>query len=97
MAKKTKKVEKHIVKRRGHKESYDERKVYGSVYSACMSAHIPEQKAEKVSEAVCKDVNRWIKNKAAINAHQLYAQIAVSIKKHDKNAAFMYETHMDVS
>jgi len=93
----TKKVEKHIVKRRGHKESYDERKVYGSVYSACMSAHLSEQIAEKVSAAVCKDVNKWIKNKPATNAHQLYAQISTSIKKYDKNAAFMYETHMDVS
>jgi len=97
MAKKITKTKKHIVKRRGHTEPYDERKAYASVYSACLSAHVPEQKAEKISAAVCKVVNKWIKSKKSITAHQLYAVMVRELKRHDKNAAFMYETHMDLS
>ena len=87
----------HIVKRRGHKEKFDERKVYGSAYAACLSAHLTEQKAERIAEKVTTALCRWIKNKKTVTAHQVYAVLVKEIKKHDKNAAFMYETHMDVS
>ena len=98
MAKKpVKKTARHIVKRRGHTEKYDEKKVYASCYAACLSANVAEQEAEKISAAVCKSVNSWIKKKDKVTAHQLYAVMVKTLKKKNKNAAFMYETHMDVS
>lgn len=87
----------HIVKRRGHKEKYDHRKVYAAVYAACLAAHIPDKKAETIASKVCNNVDRWIKSKKTVTAHQIYFQTIIHLKKLDKNAAFMYETHMDVS
>jgi len=42
----------HIVKRRGHKEEYDERKVYASAYAACLNVHLGEIEAEEIATKV---------------------------------------------
>ncbi len=91
------KSETHIVKRRGHREKFDERKVYGSCYAACMVVGMSEKQTEGVCESVTKDVKRWIKNKGSVDAHQIFNRIASSLRKHNKDAAFMYETHKDIA
>ena len=63
MKKAKKKAEVSIVKRRGHMEEYDEKKVYGSCYYACMSAHVPEKEAEKIAKDCMKKGNSWMANK----------------------------------
>ena len=50
----------HIIKRRGHKEQYDERKIYASVYNACLNSHLPVSQAEKIAGKVSLEVTRWI-------------------------------------
>ena len=87
----------HIIKRRGGAvQEFDERKVYASCYSACMSSHLSEGEAEFISDKVTKDVKKWMKGKKNLTSVQIFKQINKSIKKHDKNAAFMYHTHMDI-
>ena len=87
----------HLVKRRGHKEKFDERKVYASVYAACMSSHSKEKEAEKTAEVVCKEVKKWLRGKSIVNSRDIFRFVIKEIKKKNKNASFMYETHMDVS
>ena len=96
-AKRKIKAERLIVKRRGHSEKYDDKKVYASCYYACMSAHVPEEQAEKIAKDCMKKINSWMRNKKQTTAHQIYKVTTTTLKKHDKNAAFMYETHMDLS
>ena len=87
----------HIVKRQGHRECFDERKVYASCYAACMSSHVPHQRAEKISQNVASEIRSWIKHKKLVTSDQLFREIGKAIQKHDKNAAFMYRTHRDIS
>lgn len=87
----------HIVKRRGHKEKFDERKIYASCYAACMSCHIDHQEAEKLSEKVTKELKSWIRNKKAVNSHQISMEVTKRLRKYNKHAAYMYETHLDIS
>jgi len=87
----------HLVKRKGHVHPYDEKKVYASCYAACLSAHIPNKTAEKISGQVTKDIEKFIKNKRQINSDMLFREIGKVMKKYDKNAAFMYITHRDIS
>ena len=87
----------HMVKRRGHREKYDERKVYASVFAACLSAHVPEKDAEEIAAKASESVSRWIGRQQTVTAHQIYAVVEKDLKKRDRNAAFMYQTHMDVS
>ena len=86
-----------IVKRKGHVEEFDERKVYASCYAACLSSHIQYTEAEKICEKVSKEVKAWARKKRSMNSDELFKKITAAIKKHNKNAALMYETHRDIS
>lgn len=87
----------HIVKREGHKEIFDERKVYASCFAACLNAHIDKYKSEEICEKVTKEIKDFIGEKKEITSDQIFKQAIKSIRKFDKNAAFMYETHRDIS
>ncbi len=88
------KIKKHVVKRKGHKEIYDEKKVYASVYAAALNCHYSEQKAERIAKEVMKKVNLWINKKTAINSEEIREQVIRSLK--DKHVALMYKHHLDL-
>ena len=88
----------HIVKRKGHKEKFDERKIYGSCYEAAYSCCGYNKKhTEKVCEKVTSSVKQWIKKKDIVTSDQIFKQVVKELKKLSKEAAFMYETHRDLS
>jgi len=87
----------HVVKRKGHKEKFDERKVYASCYEACLSAHLEKKHAENICEQVSRNVKKWMKTKKEVSSSEISRKVTSFIKKHSKDAAFMYETHRDVS
>ena len=97
MSKSREKTVLHIVKRRGHTEVYDERKVYGSCYFACRSAHLSEKESEEISKKVCISVTKWIKAKKVVSSSEIFKFLVQELKKHDEDAAFLYETHRDIS
>ena len=88
---------KHIVKRQGHEEHFDERKVYASCYSACLSAHVRRKEAEFICDKVTREVKSWIRSKGEVTSNQIFKRTATAMKKHHKDAAFMYATHRDIS
>ena len=83
-----------VVKRKGHKERFDERKVYGSVYAACASAHYDEIKCEKIAEEISKKIKKSIKNKKEIQSTEIRKKIEKELKKKDEELAFFYEQHL---
>lgn len=87
----------HIIKRRSRIEVFDEQKVYASSYAACLSAHIPKERAEAICEAVVDDIKQWIQDKPEVTSNQLFHEITRSLEKINGDAAFMYKTHRDVS
>ena len=92
-----KKNKSHMVKRQGHMEKFDERKLYASIFASCLAAQIPERESEKISDSVSKQVIKDISKKDSITAHYIYMQVMRNLKKKDENAAFMYDSHMDIS
>jgi len=88
---------KHIVKRLGKLEKFDERKVYASCYAACLSSHIKHIKAEEICKKVTKQVKNWIKTKKVVTSDQVFKEITKVMRKYDKNAAFMFKTHRDIN
>ena len=86
-----------IVKRKGHSEEFDERKVYASCYAACLSSHVPHIDAEKICEKVAREIKFWARKKKAVKSEDIFKKVIAAIKKHNKDAAFMYETHRDIS
>lgn len=94
--KKQKRCVRCIVKRRGHVEEFDERKVYATCYRACKNADIHDDKAEKICEKVSAHMKKWVGTKKCITSDAIFSQLVKALRTHDKNAAFMYETHRDI-
>jgi transcriptional regulator NrdR family protein len=87
----------HIVKRHGTKEEYDEKKVYASSYAAAMNVHLGEQRSESIAQKVTEELNKWVEGKSEINSKEIFSEVSRALETHDKDAAFMYRTHLDVS
>lgn len=87
----------HIVKRKGHTEEYDERKVYASSYAAVLNVHETQRVAEEIAGKVSKDISSWIKDKKEVSSNQIFEEVTNSLAKYNKDASFMYNTHRDVS
>lgn len=86
-----------IVKRQGHRETYEERKVYASVYAACLAAGEPESAAERISSAVSRNVTRTVAEWKVIKSDQIFRQVIVELGKISPKAVFLYENHRDLS
>lgn len=87
----------HVVKRKGHQQNFDERKLYASVFAACLSAHVDTEEAEHIAGLVTREVKRWITNKAEITSDQIFEEACKELGHLSKEASFMYETHRDIS
>ncbi|MEW6722825.1 MAG: ATP cone domain-containing protein [Candidatus Micrarchaeota archaeon] len=86
-----------VVKRRGKKEEFDEKKVYASVYSACMECEMGEKKCEEISEHVVDELKKFLKGKKEVNSTEIFGFIIQKLAKKYEPAAFMYQTHRDLS
>lgn len=87
---------KHIVKRHGHTEKYDERKVYASVYASCLSVRSTEGEAELVAEKVTRRINDWLQAKHEVTAHDIRRQAATHLEVYNHDAAYMYKNHREL-
>ena len=87
----------HVVKRAGHKEEYDSRKVYASVYASCLNVHMHAGEAELIADKVSREITSWLEDKKEVTAHEIFKQVVEALGKYNPDAAFMYETHRDVS
>ena len=83
-----------IVKRKGHTEEFDERKVYGSVYVACASAYYNEGQCEKTADKVANIIKKFVKGKKQIQSAEIRKKIENELKKKDEELAFFYEQHL---
>lgn len=84
----------HIVKRLpGHSEPYDERKLYASIYAACLSLRTPAGEAELTANKVCRDIDPWLEAKTEITSIDLRHQAAEHLKLYNPDAAYMYVRH----
>lgn len=86
-----------IIKRRGHKQEFDERKLYASIFAACLSAHVKHEEAESVANLVCREVKKWLGEKEEVTSDQIFKKAGEELSHLNKNVSFMYLTHRDVS
>jgi transcriptional regulator NrdR family protein len=87
---------KHIVKRKGHTEQYDNRKLYASIYSACLSVRAPEGEAELVAERVVGDIEKWLTKKVEVTAHDIRQNAASHLAIYNPDAAYIYKNHREL-
>ncbi len=87
----------HIVKRKGHKQEFDERKLYASIFAACLSAHVEKEKAETIANLVSREIKKWMERKKEVTSNGIFNQTGEELSHLNKDAAFMYKTHRDIS
>lgn len=87
---------KHVVKRGGHSEPYDIKKLYASIYSVCLSVRTPEGEAELVAERVVKHVGQWIEKKHEVTAHDIRVQATKHLKAYNPDASYLYGVHREL-
>ena len=90
------KANNHIVKRAGHSEAYDERKLYASVYSSCLAVRETQATSEMIAERVCADVMAWLKTKHEVTSHDLRARGAMYLKMYNDDAAWIFKHHRNI-
>ncbi len=83
-----------VIKRRGHKESFDERKVYASVYSACMSRYLNEIKCERLATGVTKNIKNWLKTTKTMGSGKIREKVRSELLKKNKDVAYHYDQHI---
>lgn len=88
---------KHIVKRAGHIEPFDSRKIYASVFAACLAVRVTQPEAEIISDNVTKAIEEWIKDKPTITSHQIGRETARILTYYHPDAAYLYEHQRDIS
>jgi len=88
---------KHVVKRKGHKEEYDERKLYASIYATCMSLRITNEEAELIAANVVSEVSWKIQDKYELSSRELTHLAMLSLKVYNPDASYLYEHHKDIS
>jgi len=88
---------KHIVKRKGHTEAFDARKIYASVFAACLVLRMKDEEAELIAHMVSDEVEKLLKDVKQIEAHKIHKLVTENLKKYNENAAYIYDTHRDIS
>lgn len=88
---------KHIVKRKGHREEFDPRKIYASVYSACAALRMSDKEAELIADTVSAEVEKKVKYMHEISTRVLHRQVVNILSEYSADAAYLYDSHRDIS
>ena len=83
-----------IVKRAGHKERFDEKKVYASIYAACASAFYSERNCERTADNITRKIEKYVAGRRAVNSSEIRRRVENELRKIDKELAFFYEQHL---
>lgn len=90
-------AQKHIVKRRGHTELFDERKLYASIYNALLAVRESDSEAELVSAKVVSHVNDWLSSKHEVTSKDILHQATKHLQAYNDDAAYLYLHHRSLS
>ena len=90
-------MNKTVVKRAGHSEDFDERKLYASVYSSLVALRHTDQEAELVAEKVVAYVKNWLGKKEEVTSQDLLHKAANILISYNEDAAYLYQHHRSIS
>ncbi len=86
----------HLVKRKGHIEEFDERKIYASVFASCMVLRMTDEESEVIADMVTHEVLDALKKEKDIQAHKIHEEVVKTLRKYNPDVAYMYDTHKDI-
>lgn len=90
-------MNKVVVKRAGHSEDFDERKLYASVYAALIALRHSDQEAELVADKVVLHVKKWLEKKEEVTSLDLLHRATNILISYNEDAAYLYQHHRSIS
>lgn len=84
---------KHVVKRSSTVEGYDERKLYASIFAACLSVHETTQTAELVADKVSSKVGIWISSRSEVTSNDIRKKASEFLEQINPHASYLYAHH----
>jgi transcriptional regulator NrdR family protein len=82
-----------IVKRHQTIEPYDEIKLMGSIYSACLAVRTPAGEAELTAKRIAKDLLPWLQKKPEVTSHDIRSRAGALLQNYNPDAAYIYKHH----
>ncbi len=86
-----------IVKTNRTKEAFNNKKLYASIYSSCLSAQLPKKECQRIAKKIYADVVKILSKQQCLLSEEVSATVTKAMAKHQKELAFMYKTHKDLS
>ena len=66
-------------------------------YTAKLELEKENSTKEEICKKICASVTKWIKTKRVVSSSEIFKILVQELKKHNEDAAFLYETHRDIS
>lgn len=86
--------ERIVVKRRGNREPFDERKVYASVYAASSTANYPPKKREEIAHEISEAIKNAIDDKTEIKSSEIRKHVLQNLANFgQEKVALAYENY----
>lgn len=88
-----------VVNKDGEKESFDERKLYASVFYPAREAEYDREDAEELANEVCEAVKDWFRahEDNVLTTREIRDMVdELLVERHDE-VAFLYRTHLDIN
>jgi len=87
------------VNKEGEKESFDERKLYASVFYPAREADYDQVDAEELANDVCAAVKDWFREHEdnVLTTREIRNMVNEQLSERDPDVAFLYRTHLDIN
>lgn len=89
--------ENHIVKRHGHTEVYDSRKLYASIYTSCLAVRDTQETSELLADKIVAEIEEWLEKKHEVTSHDIRLHAAKHLNVYQPDAAWIYLHQRNVS
>ncbi len=86
-----------VVKRNGRDQDFDVKKIYASVFAACIAVKVLDEQAELIAENVSKNVEEELGDRENIKSGELSELVYKHLGNYDQDAAFLYFSHRNIA
>ncbi len=86
-----------VVKRNGRDQEFDVKKLYASVFAACIAVRVQDEQAELIAQNVSDNIVAELESQESIKSVNLSELIYKHLGNYNQDAAFLYFSHRNVA
>ncbi len=85
-----------VVKRKGKKEAFDEKKLYASIFAACQECGMENEKSEHVAGKIVHELEAHLRGRHEVNSTEIFGFVTEKLARMNEAVSFMYQTHREL-